>query len=857
MKKELLSVIMAFIAMIIPTKSWAQTDDLEIYAVQTGATIVPNEAIVTTPSVRMTPGNDTAWNTEYSIAIDHDSSENTIDFIAGIYYPNNLTSQIFRGSMYGTNDPKDGKLVDGASSGSSYQHYLKNLPNSGGYVVFEPQQDGSLIVPIHVGPAKQFYVVDGYGKAMTDIQIKDASGQTLSLMASPLCALSSENSTTAFASFNVKQGEKYYMFCRGSKMRFGGYVFSKQPIEIDSATMSNVKRLLDAEPYAVLSDNNVLTFYFDDQKTARRGMDINTSWIDNDTSTSPYGTATTAVIDASFADYMPTSTENWFRSCPLLTSISGLENLKTDSVTSMYSMFGYCSSLTSLDVSGFKTDNVTEMSGMFYNCSGLKNLDVSGFNTAKVTTMNTMFTGCSGLTSLDVSGFNTSNVTDMNFMFDGCYNLTNLDVSGFNTSNVTTMGYMFANCYSLSSLDVTGFDTSNMRSLVGLFMGCSGLTDLDVSRFETSKVGSMYGLFNGCSGLTSLDLSNFNTANATSMRYMFSGCSSLVDLNISSFNTANVPSEYLNDLFTGCSNLASIQAGSANIPAEEYARIGNPNLLVYVNDASLAPQGIQNIVVNGVAKHIMLTDVESGNNNFFCPEAFTAHSIIYTHDFWQQTEPGISRGWEGIALPFDVQVITHWTKGEITPFGATDNNSHFWLRSLSPNGLTRATSIKAYTPYIISMPNNAAYTTNSNLNGIINFEAYNTVIPATPVNADMSVTSGIYTMVPTYQAIAQGDSIYAINIGQARGNYAEGSVFEQGLREVRPFEVYTLHNGGNARPRYIPIDSQTNGEATDIDPIGCSPLIIDPWYSLDGRKLFSVPKAKGIYIQNGKKKIVR
>ena len=52
------------------------------------------------------------------------------------------------------------------------------------------------------------------------------------------------------------------------------------------------------------------------------------------------------------------------------------------------------------------------------------------------------------------------------------------------------------------------------------------------------------------------------------------------------------------DMFDGCSSLAAIQAGNANITAEGYNHIGNPNLLVYVNDASLAPQSVQNVVVN-------------------------------------------------------------------------------------------------------------------------------------------------------------------------------------------------------------------------------------------------------------------
>ena len=62
-------------------------------------------------------------------------------------------------------------------------------------------------------------------------------------------------------------------------------------------------RMLAQEPYAVLSDNNtVLTFYYDDQKAARNGMDvgpfsslINRSW------ESWKASITSVIFDPSFA----------------------------------------------------------------------------------------------------------------------------------------------------------------------------------------------------------------------------------------------------------------------------------------------------------------------------------------------------------------------------------------------------------------------------------------------------------------------------------------------------------------------------------------------------------------------------
>ena len=323
------------------------------------------------------------------------------------------------------------------------------------------------------------------------------------------------------------------------------------------------------EPYAVLSeDTTTLTFYYDNNKANRKGMDvgpftsgiidgeweINSGWYKN------RATITTVVFDNSFADCMElTSTAWWFRGCSSLSTINGIENLKTDNVTDMSNMFFDCSKLTSLDVSHFNTSNVTTMMDMFKNCSSLTSLDVSNFNTSNVTSMSWMFSGCSGLTSLDISNFNTSNVTDMIGMFSGCSGLTTLDVSHFNTSNVTIMSEMFSGCRGLTTLDVSHFNTSNVTIMSEMFSGCSGLTFLDVSNFNTANVTIMNGMFSGCSGLTYLDVSNFNTANVTDMLLMFSRCANLKELDLSNFDMRKI--QNIGGMFQECENLESIKFG--------------------------------------------------------------------------------------------------------------------------------------------------------------------------------------------------------------------------------------------------------------------------------------------------------
>ena len=330
----------------------------------------------------------------------------------------------------------------------------------------------------------------------------------------------------------------------------------KEIIEIDNTDEDEKKA------YAVLNDNNtVLTFYYDNQKAARNGMDVGPFYGYNKNDLpSWYGqreSITSVVFDASFANCTTlTSTAYWFCSLQNLSSITGISNLKTDNVTDMQDMFAGCSHLTSLDLKEFKTDNVTDMSRMFDGCSGLTSLDLTGFKTDNVTNMHGMFYGCSGLTSLDLTGVRTDNVTDMGGMFGSCFNLTSLDVSGFKTDNVMDMSCVFQACFGLTSLDVSGFKTDNVTNMLDMFSFCSGLTSLDVTGFKTDNVTNMGGMFRDCSGLTNLDVTGFKTDIVTDMHEMFDRCSGLTSLDVTGFKTDNVTD--MGGMFSGCSGLTNL-----------------------------------------------------------------------------------------------------------------------------------------------------------------------------------------------------------------------------------------------------------------------------------------------------------
>ena len=154
------------------------------------------------------------------------------------------------------------------------------------------------------------------------------------------------------------------------------------------------------------------------------------------------------VFDASFANARPTTCYAWFKNFTNLTQIEGIENLNTEKVTDMRSMFSGCICLKSLDVTNFNTANVKDMRYMFTDCRNLAELDLSNFNTANVEDMRSMFSECKNLAELDLSNFNTAKVTNMGTMFSGCLNLTTIYVN--DDFVITNTSYnLFSRCTKL------------------------------------------------------------------------------------------------------------------------------------------------------------------------------------------------------------------------------------------------------------------------------------------------------------------------------------------------------------------------------------------------------------------------
>jgi hypothetical protein len=224
-----------------------------------------------------------------------------------------------------------------------------------------------------------------------------------------------------------------------------------------------------------------------------------------------------------------------------------------------------------------------------------------------------------------------------------------------------------------------------------------------------------------------------------------------------------------------------------------------------------------------------------------------------------ETDIGKAKGWETLALPFDVQKISHNTRGEIVPFPSYNSSSTqkpFWLANFSGSGFRRTAAVLANEPYIIAMPNSKNYRNDYNLAGEVTFSADNVQVPKTP--------SFSGTFVPAFGTVPQSSTVYALNVNNRHvkysGNYDAGSRFIANLRDVRPFEAY-ISNSSTRGIIEINFDDGTTDMFDILLPTDENQEVTI--HTLSGQQITRITQRdfetiwqqlpKGVYIVNGKK----
>ena len=271
----------------------------------------------------------------------------------------------------------------------------------------------------------------------------------------------------------------------------------------------------------------------------------------------------------------------------------------------------------------------------------------------------------------------------------------------------------------------------------------------------------------------------------------------------------------------------------------------NPNTIFLLDsDASLS--GATNVIKNGVADKIELTD----GYDFYTPVTFTATNISLSHTADKAFASG--SGWETITLPFDVDAVSV-NDEEIDWFhSSTDKGKNFWVMEFSGDdsgtvNFDYANEMSAYTPYIFTVPGDN-YAEKWNLKGkTLVFSGKNAQIKASS-DARGTITGSSYKFVGTTSAKSGLTNIYKLN--------AEGSSFVKTDGSVESFRAYFAPTTYQYDTDMLSIGIG-GGTTTGIaDMLPAQQMSVKSGvYNLNGVKvsdtLESLPA--GIYIINGKK----
>ena len=215
--------------------------------------------------------------------------------------------------------------------------------------------------------------------------------------------------------------------------------------------------------------------------------------------------------------------------------------------------------------------------------------------------------------------------------------------------------------------------------------------------------------------------------------------------------------------------------------------------------------------------------------------------------------------WNTLCLPFDVTTASGTLSGDnVQAMTLNTSSSNFADGTLTLN-FTAATNIPAGTPFIIKWNNTGVNIENPVFEGV-------TVSNAT----NNATVEGVLTFTGTYAPVttpAAGDNT-KLYLGAANKLYYPTKAMTIGaFRAV--FQLNGITAGDLAESRIIlDFDGETTG-ITELDNWTISQFDnssdngqivngqIVQWYTLDGRKLSEKPTNKGLYINNGKKVVVK
>ena len=376
------------------------------------------------------------------------------------------------------------------------------------------------------------------------------------------------------------------------------------------------------------------------------------------------------------------------------------------------------------------------------------------------------------------------------------------------------------------------FASVRPKSLCLWFKDFTKLCDIEgIANLNTSACTNFNSAFFNCNLLKKIDVDGFDASKVTNSTSMFYGCDALQTIFC---NKAWTHIESSSKMFSYSSNLSGADSYNDN---RVDASMANPN--------------------NGYFTKKELTLANSADNSAVIEKFSGIKNVEVTLAGRTLSKDG---NWNTLCLPFDV------TEADGTPLsGATimelDTSSNLDSEGILTLNFTNASSIEAGKPYIVKWETQGEAVSNPEFTGV----TVTSTSPEPIISTDTKVTFvGQYS---PFTIVANGveleenqghlNEIILLSSGNRLGysqhprtlNCFRAHFYvpaENGATGVRS---YALNFAGDGTTTGIIEILNDNGETTN-DKSGT-------WFSIDGRKLSGKPTTSGLYINNGKKIIVK
>ena len=390
-----------------------------------------------------------------------------------------------------------------------------------------------------------------------------------------------------------------------------------------------------------------------------------------------------------------------------------------------------------------------------------------------------------------------------------------------------------------------------------MFYNCTHLTTAPELPATTLATGCYYSMFAGCTNLTTAPELPATTLADDCYSGMFASCTNLTTAPALPATTLAEFCYY--GMFSYCANLNSVTCLATNISAtdatsdwlEGVAATGTFTKAVGMtgwtpNSSSGIPSGWT------VVDNVVLTD----GSDLTALSAYAGQSCVVTYKrSFTADKPST------VCLPFAYAKKTGETF--YTFSGITKEGDEYVATMTEHTGATLA----ANTPYLYK----SATTGDTDFSGTY-------TIPAT-ISAG-ETASGDWKFVGTYETqewTTAPTGIYGFSAQATTGGISQGEFVKLGAYvKVKPMRAYLKYKDGGENyagaptmaPRHaaevLPerisvrlIDAEGNVTGIGTLETRTGEVTLDGWYTLDGTRLSGQPTRKGIYVNNGKKIIIK